>query len=63
MTCRDGPVLAAGIHPLKNKQQRIALGRIVKLLQRTQFGNVCFQEFLISFLRFAKKASPEPATF
>src|SRR5580700_106975 len=50
----DGPVLATCVHPLKNKQQRIAVGRIMEPLQRTQFGNMCFQEFLIPFLRFEK---------
>jgi hypothetical protein len=31
----DGTVLAARVHPLKNQQQRIAVGGIVQLLQRT----------------------------
>jgi hypothetical protein len=30
----DGAVLAGSIDPLKNQQQRIAIGRVVKLLQR-----------------------------
>ena len=50
----DGAVLAGGIHPLKNQQQRIAVGRVVKLLQRAQLLDVLFQEFLILLLRFAK---------
>ena len=50
----DGAVLAGSVHPLKNQQQRIAVGRIVKLLQRTQLLNVFFQEFLIPLLRLAK---------
>ena len=29
----DGPVLAGCVHPLKNQQQRIAVGGVVKLLQ------------------------------
>ena len=29
----DGPVLAGRVHPLKNQQQRIAIGGVVKLLQ------------------------------
>jgi hypothetical protein len=47
-------ILAAGIHPLKNQQQRIAIGRVVKVLQRAQPLNVFFQEFLIILLRLAK---------
>jgi hypothetical protein len=50
----DGAVLAGSVHPLKNQQQRIAVGRVVKLLQRAQFLNVFFQEFLILLLRLAK---------
>jgi hypothetical protein len=29
----DSAVLAGGVHPLKNQQQRIAVGCVVKLLQ------------------------------
>ena len=29
----DGAVLAGGVHRLKNQQQRIAVGRVVKALQ------------------------------
>ncbi len=47
----DGAVLAAGVHPLKNQQQRIAVGRVVKLLQRAELLNVFGQEFLILLLR------------
>jgi len=36
----DGAVLAAGIHPLKNQQQRIAVGRVMKPLQQAQLFNV-----------------------
>ena len=50
----NGAVLAAGIHPLKNQEQRIAVGSVVKVVQRAQFRNVLFQEFLIILLRFAK---------
>ena len=32
----DGAVLAASVHPLKNQQQRIAVGRVVKPLHRAQ---------------------------
>ena len=30
----DGAVLAGSVHSLKNQQQRIAVGRVVKALQR-----------------------------
>ena len=50
----DGAVLAGSVHPLKNQQQRIAVGRVVKALQRAQLLNVFFQEFLIPLLRLAK---------
>ena len=48
-------VLAAGVHTLKNQQQRIAVRRIVKALQRAQLRNVFFQDFLIFLLRAAKR--------
>ena len=50
----DGAVLAGRVHPLKNQQQRIAVGGVVKVLQRAQLLNVLFQEFLILLLRLAK---------
>ena len=50
----DGAVFPAGVHPLKNQQQRIAVGRVVKMLQRAQLLNMFRQEFLILFLRLAK---------
>jgi len=50
----DGTVLAGSVHPLKNQQQRIAVGRVVKALQRAQLFNVFSQEFLIPLLRLAK---------
>src|ERR1700689_1682488 len=36
----DGAVLAGSIDPLKNQQQRLAIVRVVKLLQRAQILNV-----------------------
>src|SRR5664280_2425780 len=42
----DGAVLAGSVYPLKNQQQRIAIGCVVKLLQRTQHLDVFSQEFL-----------------
>ncbi|MGB7758803.1 MAG: hypothetical protein WBL61_03185 [Bryobacteraceae bacterium] len=50
----NGAVLAAGIHPLENQEQRIAVGSVVKVLQRAQLLNVLSQEFLIILLRRAK---------
>jgi len=50
----DGTVLAGSVHPLENQQQRIAVGRVVKALQRAQLFNVFSQEFLIPLLRLAK---------
>ena len=51
----DGAVLSTGVHPLKDQQQRVAVGGIVKLLQHAQCFNVFFQELFISLLRFAKR--------
>src|ERR1039457_3333633 len=50
----DGAVLAGRVHPLKNQQQRIAVGRAVKTLQRAQLRNVFSDQFLILLLRLAK---------
>src|ERR1035438_7230111 len=50
----DGAVLAGSVYPLKNQQQRIAVGCAVKLLQRTQPLDVFLQEFLTGLLRFTK---------
>ena len=50
----DGAVLAGSIYPLKDQQQRIAVGRVVKALQRIQLFNVVSEEFLIPLLRLAK---------
>ena len=47
----NGAVLAARVHPLKNQKQRIAIGRIVKVLQRAQLLNMFTQESLIILLR------------
>jgi len=49
----NGAVLTGGVHPLKNQQQGIAVGRVVKLLECAQLCNVFFQEFLILLLRLA----------
>ena len=46
-------VLPGRVHALENDQQRIVVGRIVKMLERAQLCNVFFQEGLILLLRFA----------
>jgi hypothetical protein len=50
----DSAVLAGGVHPLKNQQQRTAVRGVMKVLQRTQFGKVRFQKFLIPFFDLQK---------
>jgi len=50
----DGAVLACRIHRLENQQQRMAVGRVVKALQRAQLLNVFSQEFVVPLFRFAK---------
>src|ERR1700690_435867 len=51
----DGAVLACRVHRLKNNEQCVAIGRVVKLLQRAQFLNVLFQQLLIFFFRFEER--------
>ena len=51
----DGAVLAGSVHPLKNEQQRVAVGRVVKLLQPAQLLDVFSQEFLILLLRLEER--------
>jgi hypothetical protein len=51
----DRPVLAARVHSLKNQQQRIAAGGVLKVLQRTQFLNMFSQQFSICFLGLAEE--------
>jgi hypothetical protein len=51
----DDTVLARSVHPLKNQQQRVAVGSVMKALQRIQFRYVFFQEFFIPLLRPAKR--------
>jgi hypothetical protein len=58
----DGAVLAGGVHPLKNQQQRIAVGRVVKLLQRAQLLNV-FSRSFDTASSTCKRASQSSATF
>ena len=49
----NGAVLTGGVHPLKNQQQRITIGGVVKPLQRAQRFDVVFQKLLILLLRLA----------
>ena len=39
----DGTVLTGRIHSLKDQQQSVAVGCIVKVLQRAQLSNMLFQ--------------------
>ena len=50
----DGAVLAGGVHPLKDQQQRVTVGRVVETLQFTQRLDVFSQKFSISLLRLAE---------
>ena len=45
----DGAVLSGRIHRLKDQQHRVAVGRVVKLLQRAQLLDLLLQELLYSF--------------
>ena len=45
----DGAVLAGSVHRLKNQQHRIAVGRVVKTLQRAQLLHLFFEEFVYCF--------------
>src|ERR1022692_2438649 len=47
----DGAILTRGVYPLKNEEQRIAVGCVVELLQRAQLLNVFFKELLILLVR------------
>jgi hypothetical protein len=47
----DGTVFSRRIHGLKDQQQGIAIGRIEKLLLRTQLRDVFFQKFLVLLFR------------
>jgi hypothetical protein len=49
-----GAVFAGSIYPLKNQQQRIAVGCVVKLLQRAQLADVLLQECFTLRLRLQK---------
>ena len=43
----DDAVLSGGIHSLEDNQQRVAIGRIVKLLHCAELFNVPFQKLLV----------------
>jgi len=43
----DGSVLSRRVHRLKNQQDGVTVGRIEKLLERAQSGDMVFQEIAI----------------
>ena len=47
----DGAVLAGSVHRLKDQQQRIAVGRVVKTLQRAQLLHL-FSEAVLRYCFF-----------
>ena len=47
----DRAVLAGPVHPLKDQQQCIPVGRVVEALERAQLGDVVSQELPIALLR------------
>ena len=47
----DGPIFSGRIHSLKAQQDGVAVGCIVKLLQRAELCNVLLQQLLIVLLR------------
>ena len=49
----DGAVLAGSVHSLKNQQQRIVIGRVVKALQGIERLDVFLEEFLVPLLLLA----------
>lgn len=46
----DDAVLAGGIHPLKNKQHGISVGRVMKALQHGQLLHLIFKMFVVFLL-------------
>ncbi len=54
----DGAVLAGRVHRLKNKQQRIAVVRVVESLQFAEFLNVFVESLLVLFLRCVERLHP-----
>jgi len=48
----DATVFSSRAHGLKKQQRGMTIGRVEKLLLRTQFRDVLFNELLILFLRF-----------
>jgi len=52
ITCRTPPSFPPAPTGLKKQQRGMTIGRVEKLLLRTQFRDVLFNELLILFLRF-----------
>ena len=50
----NSAIFARSIHTLKNQQQGITVGCVVKILQSTQLGNMFSQNFMIPLLWITK---------
>tara|TARA_R110001606_G_scaffold395664_2_gene568436 strand:- start:51968 stop:52192 length:225 start_codon:yes stop_codon:yes gene_type:complete len=50
----DGAILACCIHDLKNQQQGISIGRVIKLLLLALHQNLLLQVFFVFFLKVIK---------
>jgi hypothetical protein len=59
----DGAVLAPGVHPLKNQQQRVAIVSVEQLLPLTEPLNVFSEDFLIALLRLVARLDPRRPLF
>jgi hypothetical protein len=59
----NGAIFASSVHSLKDQQQGILVGRVVKLLQRAQLLHVLVQEFFVLLIRLAVRGdSRRPLT-
>ena len=47
----DGAILAGRVHALKDDQERVTVGCVMKLLQRAELLHVLFKQLLILVLR------------
>ena len=59
----DGAVLAGSVHPLKNQQQRIAVGRVVKAVAASSTPQRVLPGVLDTASSTCKRASQSSATF
>jgi hypothetical protein len=46
----DGAILAGRVHALKDDQERVTVGCVMKLLQRAELLHVLFKQLLILVL-------------